>query len=252
EPRPAGRSCVRDRRSEPLRDHVHRRGGPCGHRADGATARCARGRFDLRRSGGCCPRESRSRRHGGPPLASPGCGQRDPGESQPGRICLGRGRGRSDRRPGPVSPAARRGVIIRGGTIVTARGVERADIVIADGRIVEVGANLDESGTEIDAKGLHAFPGGIDSHVHLNEPGRTEWEDIAHGSAALAAGGYTAFVDMPLNNLPVTTTVDAFDLKLAAMRRWAKIDYGLWGGLVPGNLDQLAPLVERGAMGFKA
>ncbi|OLB96966.1 MAG: hypothetical protein AUI15_13205 [Actinobacteria bacterium 13_2_20CM_2_66_6] len=132
-------------------------------------------------------------------------------------------------------------MIIRGGTIVTARGVERADIVIADGRIVEVGANLDESGTEIDAKGLHAFPGGIDSHVHLNEPGRTEWEDIAHGTAALAAGGYTAFVDMPLNNLPVTTTVDAFDLKLAAMRRWAKIDYGLWGGLVPGNLDQLAP-----------
>ena len=117
-------------------------------------------------------------------------------------------------------------MIIRGGTIVTARGVERADIVIADGRIVEVGANLDESGTEIDAKGLHAFPGGIDSHVHLNEPGRTEWEDIAHGTAALAAGGYTAFVDMPLNNLPVTTTVDALDLKLAAMRRWAKIDYG--------------------------
>ena len=143
-------------------------------------------------------------------------------------------------------------MIVRGGTIVTARGVERADIVIADGRIVEVGANLDESGTEIDAKGLHAFPGGIDSHVHLNEPGRTDWEDIAHGTAALAAGGYTAFVDMPLNNLPVTTTVDAFDLKLAAMRRWAKIDYGLWGGLVPGNLDQLAPLVERGAMGFKA
>ena len=64
--------------------------------------------------------------------------------------------------------------------------------------------------------------------------------------AALAAGGYTFFVDMPLNNLPVTTTVEAFDLKLAAMRRSAKVDFGLWGGLVPGNLDQLAPMVERG------
>jgi len=143
-------------------------------------------------------------------------------------------------------------VIIRGGTIVNARGVERADIAIAGGQITAVGLNLDEDGEELDASGLHVFPGGIDSHVHFNEPGRTDWEDIAHGSAALAAGGYTAFIDMPLNNLPVTTTVDAFELKLAAMQRSAKVDFGLWGGLVPDNLDQLEPLVRRGAMGFKA
>jgi len=143
-------------------------------------------------------------------------------------------------------------VIVRGGTIVTARGVEPGDIAIEDGRIIEVGLDLDADGEEVDARGLHVFPGGIDSHVHFNEPGRTEWEDIAHGSAALAAGGYTCFVDMPLNNLPVTTTVEAFDLKLAAMERASKLDFGLWGGLVPGNLDQLAPLVERGVMGFKA
>jgi len=143
-------------------------------------------------------------------------------------------------------------VIVRGGTIVTAGGVEVADIAIEDGLITEVGPNLGGGGEEIDATGLYVFPGGIDSHVHFNEPGRTEWEDIAHGSAALEAGGYTAFVDMPLNNLPVTTTVEAFDLKLAAMRRSSKVDYGLWGGLVPGNLDQLGPLVERGVMGFKA
>src|SRR5205807_498688 len=143
-------------------------------------------------------------------------------------------------------------VIIRGGTIVNARGVERADIAIAGGQITAVGLNLDEDGEELDASGLHVFPGGIDSHVHFNEPGRTDWEDIAHGSAALAAGGYTAFIDMPLNNLPVTTTVDAFELKLAAMQRSAKVDFGLWGGLVPDNLDQLECLVERGAMGFKA
>lgn len=143
-------------------------------------------------------------------------------------------------------------MIVRGGMVVTARGVERADVAIADGVITQVGPDLEEQAEEIDARGLHVFPGGIDSHVHFNEPGRTEWEDIAHGTAALAAGGYTSFIDMPLNNLPVTTTVEAFDLKLAAMKRSATVDYGLWGGLIPGNLDQLEPLVRRGAMGFKA
>ena len=143
-------------------------------------------------------------------------------------------------------------MIIRGGTVVTARGVEKADIAIAGGQITAIGLNLADDGEEIDATGLHIFPGGIDSHIHFNEPGRIEWEDIAHGSGALAAGGYTAFIDMPLNNLPVTTDVAAFDLKLEAMKRSSKVDFGLWGGLVPGNLDQLEPLVRRGVMGFKA
>ncbi len=143
-------------------------------------------------------------------------------------------------------------MIVRGGTVVTARGAARADVAIRDGVITGVGIDLAEEPDEIDATGLHVFPGGIDSHVHFDEPGRTEWEDIAHGSAALAAGGFTCFVDMPLNNLPVTTTVEAFERKLAAMQRSAKVDFGLWGGLIPGNLEQLGPLVERGVMGFKA
>jgi allantoinase len=143
-------------------------------------------------------------------------------------------------------------MIIRGGTIVTTRGVEKADIAIAGDQIIAVGLNLGDNGEEIDASGLHVFPGGIDSHVHFNEPGRRHWEDIAHGSAALVAGGYTSFIDMPLNNLPVTTDVAAFDLKLEAMKRSSKVDFGLWGGLVPGKLDQLEPLVRRGVMGFKA
>jgi allantoinase len=143
-------------------------------------------------------------------------------------------------------------VIVRGGTVVTARGVEKADIVINRGRIVDVGPGLEVHGQTVDATGLHVFPGGIDSHVHFNEPGRTEWEDVSHGSAALAAGGYTTYVDMPLNSLPVTTNVEAFDLKLRAMKRSSRIDFGLWGGLVPGNLDELEPLVTRGVMGFKA
>lgn len=143
-------------------------------------------------------------------------------------------------------------MIVRGGVVVTSRETSVADIAINGGVITEVGKDLPEQPEEIDARGLYVLPGGIDSHVHFNEPGRTAWEDIAHGSAALAAGGYTCFIDMPLNNLPVTTTVGAFDLKLAAMQRSAKVDFGLWGGLVPGNLDELRPLVERGVMGFKA
>ena len=135
---------------------------------------------------------------------------------------------------------------------MTVRGVERADIAIEGGRIAEVGSNLREDREEVDASGLHVFPGGIDSHVHFNEPGRAEWETIAHGSAALAAGGCTAFIDMPLNNLPVTTDGPAFDAKLAAATRSSVVDFGLWGGLVPGNLERLGELVERGAMGFKA
>jgi allantoinase len=124
--------------------------------------------------------------------------------------------------------------------------------IAADGLIEAVGEDLDEDGSEIDATGLHVFPGGIDSHVHLNEPGRTEWETIASGSAALAAGGYTAYVDMPLNNLPVTVDAAAFDAKLKASRRSSVVDFGLWGGLVPGNVRELSAMHERGAMGFKA
>jgi allantoinase len=143
-------------------------------------------------------------------------------------------------------------VIIRGGDVVTPRGIERADVAIADGRIVAVGPSLDADGEEIDAAGLHVLPGGIDSHVHFNEPGRTEWETIAHGSSALAAGGYSMYVDMPLNNLPVTTDGPAFDAKLDAAKRSSVVDFGLWGGLVPGNLDRLPELAGRGVMGFKA
>jgi allantoinase len=143
-------------------------------------------------------------------------------------------------------------MIIRGGTIVTARGVERADIAAKDRTITAVGRDVDGEGQEIDATGFHVFPGGIDSHVHFNEPGRRDWETISNGSRALLAGGYTSFIDMPLNSVPVTTTVEAFDLKLAAMKRSALLDYGLWGGLIPGNLEQLGPLVDRGVIGFKA
>jgi allantoinase len=144
-------------------------------------------------------------------------------------------------------------LVIRGGTVVTSSSVDLADIAVTDGRITAVGANVGiDALQEVDASGLHIFPGGIDSHVHFNEPGRTEWETIAGGSAALAAGGYTTFIDMPLNNLPVTTDGPAFDLKLAAAERSSLVDFGFWGGLVPGNLDRLDDLHKRGVLGFKA
>jgi allantoinase len=143
-------------------------------------------------------------------------------------------------------------LVIRSGTVVTPGGVSVADIAITDGVISAVGPNLPSSPDEIEAPGLHVLPGGIDSHVHFNEPGHTDWETIANGSAALAAGGYTAFVDMPLNSLPVTIDGAAFDLKLAAASASSTLDFGLWGGLVPGNLDRLEELHARGVLGFKA
>ena len=143
--------------------------------------------------------------------------------------------------------------VVRAGRVVTASGVVEADVAVTDGRITEIGPRLEvEAGEEIDASGLHVFPGGVDAHVHFNEPGRAEWETIACGSAALAAGGYTSYVDMPLNSLPVTIDIDAFDLKLAAASMTAIVDFGIWGGLVPGNVDELDALIDRGVLGFKA
>src|SRR4051812_8841395 len=143
-------------------------------------------------------------------------------------------------------------LIVRGGKVVTADGAIDADVGVIDGAIAALERELAGAGPEIDAGGLHVFPGGLDPHVHFNEPGRTHWEGLATGSAALAAGGFTAFFDMPLNSTPPTTEGAAFDAKLAAARRSARVDYGFWGGLVPGNRDRLEELAERRAIGFKA
>ena len=143
--------------------------------------------------------------------------------------------------------------IVRNGTLVRTDGLEQVDIGVIDGQIVALGAELSGSGREeIDARGLHVFPGVIDVHVHFNQPGRADWEGIQSGSSAFAVGGGTLFVDMPLNSSPVTTTGAAFDQKLTAMRQSSVTDFALWGGLVPGNLAQLPELAARGVVGFKA
>ena len=95
-------------------------------------------------------------------------------------------------------------------------------------------------------------PGLVDAHVHINEPGRTEWEGFETATKAAAAGGITTLVDMPLNSSPVTTTVAALNAKRQAAAGKCWVDVGFYGGLVPGNADQIGPLLEAGVLGIKA
>ncbi len=144
-------------------------------------------------------------------------------------------------------------LLLRGGAAVTSDGPKLLDIGIAGGRIVALAPDLHESAREeINTAGLHIFPGLIDSHVHFNEPGRTEWEGFVTGTRALAAGGGTLFFDMPLNAHPPTIDAGSFDLKLAAARAGSLVDFAFWGGLVPGNVHRLEELAARGVIGFKA
>lgn len=144
-------------------------------------------------------------------------------------------------------------LIVRNGTTVRPEGLESLDVGVTDGVIVALEPELSGSATtEVNAHGLHVFPGVIDAHVHFNQPGRTDWEGIRSGSSAFAAGGGTLFVDMPLNSSPVTTTPAAFDAKLEAMNAFSVTDFALWGGLVPGNTAELEGLAQRGVIGFKA
>src|SRR3954468_22765604 len=143
-------------------------------------------------------------------------------------------------------------LIICNGDVVR-DNVVRGDVAVVDGKIVDISPELPGDAREtIDAAGLHVFPGLIDPHVHFNEPGRAEWEGIATGSSALAAGGGACFFDMPLNSSPPVLDAASFDAKLAAMREKSLTDFGLWGGLTPKNLDQMDELAARGVVVFKS
>ena len=127
------------------------------------------------------------------------------------------------------------------------------DIGVAEGKFVALGKNLSGSAREeIDAHALTIFPGVIDAHVHFNEPGRTDWEGFATGSRAAVAGGTTTVFEMPLNAQPPTIDGWSFDLKRAAAEMESFVDFALWGGLVPGNFEQLETLRDRGVIGLKA
>jgi allantoinase len=142
--------------------------------------------------------------------------------------------------------------VVRGGTLVLPGGPRKLDLAIKDGAIEAIGPELSGGIEEIDASGLHVFSGVMDVHLHFNEPGRTEWEGAATGSRALAAGGGTVFFDMPLNSTPCTVNAAEFDKKRRALESASITDFGLWGGLVPENIGEMAGLAECGVVGFKA
>lgn len=129
-----------------------------------------------------------------------------------------------------------------------------ASILVNAGRIAAVTAfeEIPSDCKIVEAdEGSIVMPGLVDSHVHVNEPGRTEWEGFATATRAAAAGGVTTVVDMPLNCIPATTTLDAFKTKLAAARGKLMVDTAFWGGVVPGNTAELAALWDAGVIGFK-
>ncbi|HEV3067236.1 MAG TPA: allantoinase AllB [Streptosporangiaceae bacterium] len=146
-------------------------------------------------------------------------------------------------------------LVIRARRAVTPDGVRPVTVAIRDGRIAAVagpGETPDAVSVEELAGPEVLLPGLVDTHVHVNEPGRTEWEGFATATRAAAAGGVTTLIDMPLNSLPPTTTVPALAAKRAAAGPAAVVDVGFWGGAVPGNLAGLAGLHEAGVFGFKA
>jgi len=134
--------------------------------------------------------------------------------------------------------------------VLLAGGFEPATVVIRDGVIAGLGA-FDPGAAVVLPEDAVLLPGLVDSHVHLDEPGRTEWEGFATGTAAAAAGGVTTLLDMPLNSVPVTTSPEALDAKRTAARGKLAVDVGFWGGAVPGNLGRLAELARAGVVGFK-
>ena len=126
-------------------------------------------------------------------------------------------------------------------------------LAITDGKITELAPDLTSSAREeVDARHALILPSWIDAHVHFNEPGRSDWEGLATGSRALAAGGGTVFFDMPLNSSPPVISRAAFEEKRRIAEEKSCIDFALWGGLTPDSLDQMEAMATAGAIGFKA
>jgi allantoinase len=142
-------------------------------------------------------------------------------------------------------------MILRSTRVVLPDGERPASVHIDAGRITHVDESRAPGPDIVDCGDLVISPGLVDTHVHVNEPGRTEWEGFDTATRAAAAGGVTTIVDMPLNSVPATTTVDALDAKRAAAQGQCHVDVGFWGGVVPGNEAHLDSLVDAGVRGFK-
>ncbi|MFC8359193.1 allantoinase AllB [Streptomyces griseorubiginosus] len=146
-------------------------------------------------------------------------------------------------------------LVLRSTRVITPEGTRAASVAVGGGRITAVlpydapvaeGARLEDLGDDV------LLPGLVDTHVHVNDPGRTEWEGFWTATRAAAAGGITTLVDMPLNSLPPTTTVENLRTKREVAADKAHIDVGFWGGALPDNVKDLRPLHESGVFGFKA
>jgi allantoinase len=142
---------------------------------------------------------------------------------------------------------------IRSKRVMTPDGILAATVHIRNGVVTSItGYNEFPSAQNIhDAGESVVMPGLVDTHVHINEPGRTEWEGFETATRAAAAGGVTTLIDMPLNSIPATTTSAALEKKRAAARKKCWVNVGFWGGVVPGNTDELRALDRAGVFGFK-
>ncbi|MFH8636026.1 allantoinase AllB [Streptomyces goshikiensis] len=145
-------------------------------------------------------------------------------------------------------------LVLRSTRVITPGGTRAASVAVAAGKITAVlahdaevpaGARLEDFGDDV------LLPGLVDTHVHVNDPGRTEWEGFWTATRAAAAGGITTILDMPLNSLPPTTTVDHLRIKQDVARAKAHVDVGFWGGALPDNVKDLRPLHDAGVFGFK-
>src|SRR5438552_2267774 len=145
-------------------------------------------------------------------------------------------------------------LVIRGRRVVTENSVAPASVHITRGYISSISIFEDvPSGCELIEAAPESFvmPGLVDTHVHVNEPGRADWEGFETATRAAAAGGVTTVVDMPLNSVPATTTTAGLEAKRTAARGQCHVDVAFWGGVVPGNASQLDELVDAGVRGFK-
>ncbi len=144
-------------------------------------------------------------------------------------------------------------LVIRGRRVVTPEGTHPASVHV-EGGVIRAVASFDdvpEGSRLVEAGEMVVMPGLVDTHVHINEPGRTDWEGFETATRAAAAGGVTTLVEMPLNSRPPTTTVEGLERKIEAARGQCSVDLGFWAGVVPGNTSELQRLHERGVLGFK-
>jgi len=139
---------------------------------------------------------------------------------------------------------------IHSNSVVTPAATINATLIVKNGVIEDIVQGKLENATDVGEKIL--MPGIIDPHVHINEPGRSEWEGFDTATKSAIAGGITTLVDMPLNSSPVTTTVKAFEEKISSTKNQLHVNCGFWGGIIPENENEIEGLIEKGVLGFKA